>query len=171
MSKFISQCTLCIKLRASVSPLEISDKFILRLSSERDGLFHSVGIDILGPVRFKLGRVTRGNRVAKIWILQVTCQLTSGISFTLMEDYSSSSFIAALETHSRRTRYPVHVTCDSGSQLKAGLRRLTRSSAEASTVPEESLVGSFEDLVRMPRNIWEVFDFLSRTATARQLTD
>ena len=65
-----------------------------------------------------------------------------------MEDYSSSSFISALETHSRRNRYPVHVTCDSGSQLKAGLKRLTRSSTEASTTPEESLVGEFEDLIK-----------------------
>ena len=148
VSRFISQCTLCTKLKASVIPLEISDKWILRLSSEQDGLFHSIGIDILGPVRFKLGRVTRANRVAKIWLLQATCQLTSGISFTLMEDYSSSSFIAALETHSRRTRYPVHITCDSGSQLKAGLKRLTRSSTDTSTTPEESLVGEFEDLVK-----------------------
>ena len=147
VSRFISHCTLCTKLKASVVPLQISDKWVLRLSSEEDGLFHSVGIDILGPIRFKLARVTRSNRIAKIWLLQVTCQLTSGICFTLMEDYSSAAFLSALETHSRRNRYPAHVTTDSGSQLKAGLKRLTRSSP-AAPATDEVLAGELEDMIK-----------------------
>ena len=64
-----------------------------------------------------------------------------------MEDYSSAAFLSALETHSRRNRYPAHVTTDSGSQLKAGLKRLTRSSP-AAPATDEVLAGDLEDMIK-----------------------
>ena len=97
------------------------------MATEANGIFYSINMDILGPFRYKLARLTRNTRVSKIWVLQATCQLSSAICFTLMEKYDTESFLAALETHSRKTRYPTHLTTDSGSQIKCGLKRLTRS--------------------------------------------
>ena len=51
VSKYISNCTHCKKLRASVVPVEISDKWIQRMATEHNGIFHSINLDILGPVQ------------------------------------------------------------------------------------------------------------------------
>ena len=123
VSKFIANCTHCKKIKASV---ENSDKWILRMATEANGIFHSINMDILGPFRYKLARLTRNTQVSNIWVLQATSQLSSAISFTLMEKYDTESFLAALETHSSKTRYPTHLTTDSRSQIKCGLKRLTR---------------------------------------------
>ena len=92
--------------------------------------------------------------MSKIWVLQATCQLSSAISFTLMEKYDTESFLAALETHSRKTRYPTHLTTDSGSQIKCGLKILTRSQmAESGNVDatEEQAGHLLEDMVGAAR--------------------
>ena len=66
VSKYISNCTHCKKLRASVVPVEISDKWILRMATEHNGIFHSINLDILGPVKYNIARLTRNTRVAKL---------------------------------------------------------------------------------------------------------
>ena len=108
-----------------------------------NGLYFNVGVSVLGPIEFKMG----GNGLGKLWLLQVDCLVTSAISLTLIEDCSSAAFLSALETHSRRNRYPAHVTTDSGSQLKAGLKRLTRSSP-AVPVTDEVLADDLETMLK-----------------------
>ena len=119
---------------------------MLRMANEHNSLYHSINLDILGPVKFKLARLTRNTQIAKLWILQATCQLLSAIYFT------------ALETHSRVIRYPVTITTDAGSQLKAGIRRMTRSQAASSGgvdtvdgVSDETATAALEDMVRAAR--------------------
>ena len=75
---------------------------------------------------------------------------------TLMEKYDMGSFLQALETHSRKTREPVNLTTYSGSQIKCGLKRLTRSQVAAggpvdSPDNDEQAAHILEDMVLAAR--------------------
>ena len=128
----------------------------MRMANEQNSMYHSINLDILGLVKFKLARLTRATRITKLWILQATCQLSSAVCFTVMESYSTESFLSALETHARRTRYPVNITTDAGSQLKAGIKRMTRSQSASSDgvddVSDETAAAALEDRVKAAKH-------------------
>ena len=113
-------------MTAALQPRQISDKFVLRYDSPESGLFSSIGCDILGPFKYRYGQGTRANKLCKAWVLLVCCQFTSGLNSVVMDDYSSKSFITAMETHIAEFRKPRMITCDAGSQFKSVASR-TRS--------------------------------------------
>ena len=93
-------------MKALVMPIEISDKWVLHMATNVNGIFHSINVNILGPFRYKHSKITRTTKISKVWMLQATCQLSSDVFFTLMEKYDTGSFLQALETHSRKTLEP-----------------------------------------------------------------
>ena len=126
VSSFIKRCPSCRRLEAALQPREISDKFILRFDSPQSGLFSSTGMDILGPYKYRMGPNTRSSRVNKAYVLLVCCQFTSALNAVIMENYSTKSFIKALETHIAQFRKPALISCDAGSQFRSVSSR-TRS--------------------------------------------
>ena len=120
VQRFIDQCVYCRRMQAALQPLEISDKWILRHAEASEGLFSSVGLDITGSYRFRLGsKNTRSTKLGKAWVLWITCQISSACNAVIMEDYSVSAFMEAFETHVAQTRRPVRVTSDAGSQFRS----------------------------------------------------
>ena len=83
-------------------------------------------MDILGPYKYRMGPNTRSSRVNKAYVLLVCCQFTSALNAVIMENYSTKSFIKALETHIAQFRKPALISCDAGSQFRSVSSR-TRS--------------------------------------------
>ena len=79
------------------------------------GLFHKIGLDILGPYRYKSGPTTRANQTRKAWALMVVYHLTSAVSFEWLESYSTESLMSGLMAHVHNTMMPALVTGDAGS--------------------------------------------------------
>ena len=119
VTSFIKRCPSCRRLEAALQPREISDKFILRFDSPQSGLFSSAGVDILGPYKYKTGPNTRSSKICKAYVLLVCCQFTSALNCVIMDDYSTKSFIKALETHIAQFRKPALISCDAGSQFRS----------------------------------------------------
>ena len=139
---------MCRRMRGALQVRQISDKFILRHDSLSSGLFSSIGVDILGPYRYRVGPNTRSNKMHKAWVLLICCQFTSAVNSIVMEDYSSTSFLKAYDTHVVQFHKPLFITCDSGSQLKAVATR-TRSKASQELPNSENLEDqgkSFSDI-------------------------
>ena len=123
---------------------QISDKFILRHDSPSSGLFSSIGVDILGPYRYRVVPNTRSNKMHKARVLLICCQFTSAVNSVVMESYSSKSFLKAYDTHVVQFRKPSFITCDSGSQLKAVATR-TRSKTSQELPASENLENQGEN--------------------------
>ena len=119
VASFIKKCPTCRRMKAALQPRVISDKFILRYDSPQSGLFSSAGVDILGPYKYKMGPNTRSSKVCKAYVLLVCCQFTSALNSIIMEDYSTKSFVKALETHIAQFRKPTLISCDAGSQFRS----------------------------------------------------
>ena len=62
----------------------------------------------------------------KAWVLTLVDQL-SAVNFTFLNDYSCEAFLQAYSNHGNQFRFPSLVTADSGSQIKAAARCVTRS--------------------------------------------
>ena len=124
-------------MRAALQPRVISDKFVLRYDSPQSGLFSSAGVDILGPYKYKMGPNTRSSKVCKAYVLLVCCQFTSAVNSIIMEDYSTKSFVKALETHIAEWRKPVMISCDAGSQFRSVSSR-TRSHDDQRDMVDDS---------------------------------
>ena len=117
VQRFIENCVLCRRMEAKLQNLEISDKWILRHGTGAEGLYASVGLDIGGPFRYKMGGCdTRSTKIGKVWVLFASCQITSACNAVVMENYSVSGFMEAFETHCAQTRRPSRITSDAGSQ-------------------------------------------------------
>ena len=89
VASFIKRCAMCQKMKAALQPCVISNKFILRYDSPQSGVFSSIGINILGPYRFKMGPGTRSNKMSKAYVLLLCCQFTSALNCVVVEDYST----------------------------------------------------------------------------------
>ena len=160
VQKFINQCVYCRKMEAALQPLQISDKWILRHSEGgKEGLFSSVGMDIMGSYRFKLGsKNTRSTKLGKAWVLWITCQISSACNAVVMEDYSVSAFMTAFETHVAQTRRPVRITSDAGSQFRSiatrtrAAQKLTNESSEADAGGMDT-VSLFQEVAKKMKNI------------------
>ena len=126
VASFIKRCTMCQRMKACLQPHVISDKFILRFDSPESGVFSSIGIDILGAYKFKMGPGTRSNKVNKAYVLLLCCQFTSALNCVVMEDYSTKSFLKAFKTHVAQFRKPAIISCDARSQFRSVAAR-TRS--------------------------------------------
>ena len=118
-----------------------------------NGVYFNVGANVLGPIEFKMGK----KEVDILWILQITCMCTGAISFAMMEEYSPAAFLSAFETHGRRYKYPAHVTTNSVSPLKRGLKRLTRSGVCIAC--NKTLVGELEYLLKDVQNVFRSLEF------------
>merc|ERR1711888_211803 len=112
-------------------------EFILRYDSPQSGLFSSAGVDILGPYKYKMGPNTRSNKVCKAYVLLVCCQFTSALNSIIMEDYSTKSFVKALETHITQFRKPALISCDAGSQFRSVSSRTRSHDSEQISEAEE----------------------------------
>ena len=124
---FIENCVDCTRNRLQINKVEIGVKFPIR-NGDIPGVMKCIAIDILGPYSYKVGPTTRARSPLKCWVLMTCCQITSGVSFYPMIDYSAKSLIRALHTHMAEYCVPASITCDAGSQLKR-VAKLTRQSA------------------------------------------
>ena len=131
VKSIIDNCVICKKKQLQLQKVPIGDKFGAKNTQACHGLFHTIGLDILGPYRYKAGPVTRANQTRKAWALMVVCHLTSAVNFGWLESYSTTSLMSGLLAHVHNTRMPALVTGDAGSQIKSAARRETRSSAAA----------------------------------------
>ena len=137
IKRFIDNCVTCRKDKGAHYNVRICDSWPLRHSEMSFGLFDIVQVDIIGPYRYKSGPLTRSNVEKKCWALTIVCQLSGALSIQLMETYSTTSFVRALENHMWEIRPPRIITGDQGSQVKAGLSVVTRAQeAQAAELPE-----------------------------------
>ena len=130
VKQYIKDCTVCRKENAGHLAVQICKSWPLDQTTIKNGLFHCIQLDIIGPFRYKVGSVTRSNSVRKVWILSLVCQLSGAVSFQLMENYSTAAFISSFENHCNQHRRPRVVTSDAGTQIKASTRVLTRSQSK-----------------------------------------
>ena len=131
VKNMIDNCVVCKKKQLQLQKVPIGDKFGAKMTQACHGLFHTIGLDILGPYRYKAGPLTRANQTRKAWALMVVCHLTSAVIFEWLESYSTESLMSGLLAHVHNTRMPALVTGDTRSQIKSAARRVTRSSAAA----------------------------------------
>ena len=149
VKKFIESCVTCSKDKGAHFNIRICESWPLRHSEISFGLFDIIQIDVIGPYRYKTGPLTRSNVEKKCWALTIVCQLTGAISIQLMEDYSTFSFLRALENHVWEIRQPRIITADQGSQIKSGSHIMTRAQeARAAELPES---GDLAELIKSAR--------------------
>ena len=152
VQRFIEDCVYCKRMHATLQPLQISDKWILRHGGGSEGLYASVGLDITGPYHHRLGsKNTRSTKIGKVWVLWATCQITSACNAVIMESYSVSSFMESFEIHVAQTRKPVRITSDAGSQFRsiANRTRAAQQSANENTEPEGMTAANlFEEVAK-----------------------
>ena len=149
VKKFIDSCVTCSKDKGAHFNIRICESWPLRHSEISFGLFDIIQIDVIGPYRYKTGPLTRSNVEKKCWALTIVCQLTGAISIQLMEDYSTFSFLRALENHVWEIRQPRIITADQGSQIKSGSHIMTRAQeARAAELPES---GDLAELIKSAR--------------------
>ena len=158
VQKFIERCVLCRRTEAKHQNLEISDKWILRKGTgASEGLYTSVGLDIGGPFRYKMGtKNTRSTKVGKACVLFISCQISSACNAVIMENYSVSGFMDAFETHCAMTRRPARITSDAGSQFRsvANRTRAAQKLANESTESEGiSAADLFEGVAKKMKNV------------------
>jgi hypothetical protein len=120
-------CTECARHSIKLNISRIGDKWPLHMASIERGIWSIVGLDLVGPYRFIAGPVTRANKVQKVWVLVMVCQLSSAVNFCYLQSYSTDSFIQAFANHGNQFRFPSIITADQGSQIKAATKRITRS--------------------------------------------
>ena len=157
VAKFIQQCILCRRMEAKLQTIQISDKWILRHSRGQEGLCSSIGIDIAGPYKYKIGtRETRSTKVGKVWLLFASCQITSACNAVAMENYSVASFMGAFQIHVSQTQRPSRITCDAGSQFRslANQTRAGKAANESLEDPEGMTAASLvKSVSRKMKNI------------------
>ena len=128
VKKFIEGCVSCKSRVGKLEQTDIGNKFGLQVTRSEFGIFAAIAIDILGPYKYQTGNTTRSNQPRKAWILIAVCHQTSAINFEYMQDYSTSSLVEALRSHSYNCREPRVISSDAGSQIKAAARMATRAS-------------------------------------------
>ena len=139
VTKWIKNCTACIKELAPHTVVKIADRFNLMHGGAEEGLFAMIGLDILGPVVIKTRHNTRNTVHQKLYILSIVCQLTGAVTLEYMLDYSTDSFLAALASHCYRYRTPRTITGDRGNQIECGTKRITRSQTDNSDIVDDGI--------------------------------
>ena len=85
--------------------------------------FFYTGINYLGP--FFVRQIGgRGNKTYKMWISTFVCYSTRSVHLELVMDYSTKSFIAALERFLSRRRIPAQIVSDNGTNFVGADREL-----------------------------------------------
>ena len=104
VKKLIEECVSCKSRVGKLEQTDIGNKFGLQVTRSEFGIFAAIAIDILGPYKYQTGHTTRNNQPRKAWILIAVCHQTSAINFEYMQDYSTSSLVEALRSHSFNCR-------------------------------------------------------------------
>ena len=81
VKSMIESCVVCKKKQLQLQKVLIGDKFGAKMTSAENGIFHTIGLDILGPYRYKSGPLTMAIQPRKAWALMLVCHLTSAVSF------------------------------------------------------------------------------------------
>ena len=120
--KHTAKCVSCLKeANQGVSTLE-GDQFTASNWSRKMGLYSIIHVDLVGPFQWTPTHDTRRGVKNKLFVLVIVEAVTGAISFQLLEDYSTASFLLGFRTHIARTRMPQIVVCDAGTQLRAAAR-------------------------------------------------
>ena len=84
--------------------------------------FYGTQVDLSGP--FNAYNPFHKRTTVKIWLVVFVCCTTSATSITIMDDYSTESFIMAFIRFSNHHGFPKGLFCDSGSQLIKGCNEM-----------------------------------------------
>lgn len=93
VSKVISKCVVCRKLRGTFLYQKMADLPVERL--EPNPPFTAVGVDTFGPWEVVTRKTRGGSANSKRWALLFTCLGTRAVHIEVVEEMTSSSFINA----------------------------------------------------------------------------
>lgn len=120
----IHKCIKCVREKATVG-----EQFMANLPQERIRIsrpFEHCGIDYAGPLLVR-NSAGRGNKSHKAYIAIFVCFTTRAIHIELVNDYSSNTFIAALERFCARRGLPSTLYSDNGTTFVGAERELRES--------------------------------------------
>jgi len=87
------KCIPCTRERADI-PVELMDYLPVTTVNRSARIFIHIGVNYVNPI---VVRITpdQGHKLHKIYIVLAICLMTKALHLELVNDYSSSSFIAA----------------------------------------------------------------------------
>ena len=169
--KSCERCRLLLKRNFNVSMGPVSS-YNLTIAPA----FYVTQTDLAGP--FKAYSPHNKRNTIKIWFVIFCCSTTSTTSIKVMEDYTSSSFVAAFIRFSCDSGYPKILLTDEGSQIIKGCegmilnfrdaqhKLLTGMQVELEVCP----VGGHNMHGKVERKIKSIKESLSRTITNERLS-
>ena len=116
--RFIQGCIECKKSKCAVEPYKMGPRQFVQDVTFGMGIFTHINCDIVGHFYYATGKLTRRNQANKVWVLAIICLYSKALSLMLMQDYSSTSFKAAMAQHFYRYGCPSVLTADNGSQIR-----------------------------------------------------
>ncbi|CAI6349887.1 unnamed protein product [Macrosiphum euphorbiae] len=130
----ISQCTRCVRLRASVPTPVMADLPESRVLQCRP--FSCVGVDYAGPIPMRDNKL-RKSRTYKAYIAVFVCMSVKAVHLELVSDLSTPAFLAAFDRFVARRGLPTTVYSDCGTNFVGAdrqLRQLINSPAAQSII-------------------------------------
>ncbi|XP_050064202.1 uncharacterized protein LOC126553053 [Aphis gossypii] len=130
----ISQCTRCVRLRATVPVPIMADLPESRVLQCRP--FSRVGVDYAGPIPMRENRL-RKSRTYKAYIAVFVCLGVKAVHLELVSDLSTSAFLAAFDRFVARRGLPTTVYSDCGTNFVGAdrqLRQLVNSATAQATI-------------------------------------
>ena len=133
--RFIQGCIECRKSKCTVVPYKMGPRQFVNDVTFGMAIFSHINCDIIGHFYYATGKLTRRNQAHKVWVLAIICLYSKALSLVLMQDYSSTSFKAAMAQHMYRYGSPSILTADNGSQIR-------KSAADGSEIQTGQTVGA-----------------------------
>lgn len=132
ISKVISKCVTCRKLRGKVGEQLMCDLPADRLQVEPP--FTYVGMDVFGPWEVSTRRTRGGQANSKRWAVLFTCLCTRAVHIEVVEGMSSSSFINALRRFFALRGPAKQLRSDCGTNFIGACNEMGAGSAEENRV-------------------------------------
>ncbi|XP_016661601.2 uncharacterized protein LOC107884315 [Acyrthosiphon pisum] len=130
----VSQCTRCVRLRASVPTPVMADLPESRVLQCRP--FSCVGVDYAGPIPMRDNKL-RKSRTYKAYIAVFVCMSVKAVHLELVSDLSTPAFLAGFDRFVARRGLPTTVYSDCGTNFVGAdrqLRQLINSAAAQSII-------------------------------------
>ena len=112
----IKQCAHCQYRKARTAAQNTAPLHFTRENAPKGRVFHSIGIDMFGPLEVKMGRgKPRGKRYGIIF----TCSFSRAINVEVMKDATADSCLMAFKRHVAVYGQPRFVNSDQGTNLQS----------------------------------------------------
>lgn len=117
----VYSCVSCSKYRASAPQPFMADLPVCRVTENRP--FYNVGMDYGGPFIVKESR-RRGSRTHKTYLALFICMAVKAVHLELVADFSTDSFLAALDRFTSRRGIPANIYTDCGTNYVGAAKQL-----------------------------------------------